>query len=119
MKKSIVLIVLILSSGATFSQLTYEVKNPGQNYTLAQVQTAIESTDFCGYFYTDERHLLLFDDGTEVELKSNDELLIEGIVLDITCVTTDRKENPVVWAIGANDNILKGGPETGRIKGSN
>ncbi|MFT6504034.1 MAG: hypothetical protein ACJASQ_004174 [Crocinitomicaceae bacterium] len=114
MKKSIALIALILSSGATFSQSTYEIKTAGQNYTLAQVQTAIESANFCGYYYSDERHLLLFDDGTEVELKSNDELLIEGVTLGNTCVTADRKENPVVWAIAANGTILRGGTSTNK-----
>lgn len=119
MKRSIALIALILSSGATFSQSTYEVTTAGQNYTLSQVQIAIESANFCGYFYSDERHLLLFDDGTEVELKSNDELLIEGVALDSTCLTADKKENPVVWGIASNGTILRGGTSTnkeGRLK---
>ena len=119
MKKSIALIALILSSGTTFSQSAYQVKTSGQNYSLPQIQTAIESADFCGYYYTDERHLLVFDDGTEVELKSNDELLIEGVTLANSCVTSDRKENPVVWAIGGNGKILRSGSSTGKLSNSN
>ena len=119
MKKAITIITLILSAGTTFAQSTYEVTAAGQNYTLAQIQAAIESADFCGYYYSDERHLLLFDDGTEVELKSNDELLIEGVTLANACVTADRKENPVVWAIGANGTISRGatsGNKENRLK---
>ena len=108
MKNSIALVALVLSSAASFSQSTFEVKTVGQTYTISQINNAIQSADFCGYYYNDERHLLLFDDGTEVELKSDDELQLDGVNLSSSCVTTDRKENPVVWSINSNGTILRG-----------
>ena len=119
MKKFSLSLVFIALYAISYSQDLYVITTVGQTYSVQQVKEAIESDDFCGYYYTDERHLLVFNDGTEVELKSNDELILEGYFMPSECYTLERKENPVVWTIDANNTIIRGTPNTGRIKGSN
>ena len=119
MRKIYLLLTFMAFCAVSYAQNTYEITTIGQVYSVEQIENAIESEDFCGTYYNDERHLLVFDDGTEVELKSNDELALEGINLSSECYTTDRKQFQVVWAIGANGTILKGSPKSGKVAGSN
>ena len=92
----------------SYAQSTYEITVVGQHYSTELIQNAIESADFCGYHYSDERHLLKFDDGTRVELKSGEEMELEGSPLPVSCITSDKKDTHPIWGIANDGTILRG-----------
>lgn len=65
------------------AQQSFEIKALGTNYSEAQMLAAFNSADFCGSHYANDRFLIVFDDGSEVELLSASELpqLSESCIL--------------------------------------
>lgn len=87
------LILLGFSALSSFglSQANYEVLNLGDSYSSAQIEQAIQNADLCGFYYTNNRRLLPFDDGALIELFKEDET--QGI--SSTCF--------IVKAVNVND----------------
>lgn len=109
MKKIVVSSLMILLSAFVFSQSSYEIKKTGTQYTAAQLNAAFASADFCGSYFQTKRNLIVFNDGSEVELKSKTELVNEGITLFEGCFLTDDTHFfKSIWSLSANGMIMKG-----------
>ena len=81
----------------------------GHNYSAQTIGDAFNSADFCGYYFESERNKILFDDGAEVELKSNEELLNEGIQIENSCIIDHTPNHHLfTWSIASNGTLLKG-----------
>lgn len=108
MRKISLLLCALFMSIMSFSQSTYIVSTVGTNYSLESLRTAIESADFCGYHYKNSERILIFDDGSKVELKSASTLQQEGISLDSNCFIDDQPANDlVVWSVSESGVILR------------
>lgn len=109
MKKIIVSFSMILLSVFVFGQNSFEIKKIGTQYTESQINSAFTTADFCGSYFQTKRNLLVFNDGSEVELKSKTELLNEGISLSESCFLSDETHYfKSIWSIAANGMIMKG-----------
>lgn len=83
MKLILVLAGLVLLTFTAKSQANYEILSLGTTYTEADIQNAFSTADFCGSHYQNQRFLIVFDDGAQVELLSASELphLSAGCIL--------------------------------------
>lgn len=101
--------MMILLSVSVYSQSSFEIKKIGSQYTSSQLSSAFESADFCGSYFQSKRNLIVFNDGSEVELKSKNELLNQGITLSENCFLTDDTHYfKSIWSIAENGMIMKG-----------
>jgi len=74
MKQLCVTACLLMLSLMSYSQGYYEIKTLGGSYSAETINNAFSTANFCGYHKSSERNLIVFNDGTEVELFSADEI---------------------------------------------
>lgn len=109
MKKTILSLVMMMFSVCLFAQNTFEIKKVGSQYSSSQITAAFASADFCGSYFQSKRNILVFNDGSEVELKSKAELLGQGISLPESCFISDETHYfKSIWSISQNGMIMKG-----------
>lgn len=96
-------------STLAFTQTTFEVTKLGGQYTIEQINNAFASADLCGSYFIGKRNTLVFNDGTEIVLKSKQELIAAGISLPESCFLNDNQEYySCIWSIAANGFLMKG-----------
>ena len=97
---------LCLFSSSSFSQAQFEIVNLGNNYSASQIESALNNSNLCGYYYTLHRRLLVFNDGAIVELLNQQET--SG--LDDNCFIV-KQENTNdydnVWEISENGHLIR------------
>jgi hypothetical protein len=109
MKKLLITSVMMFSFCIGYSQSKFEIKTTGSEYTAEQLNAAFSNSDFCGSFYQSKRNLIVFNDGSEVELKSGEELTAQGITVAPSCIISDDTHFvKSIWSISAEGYILKG-----------
>ncbi len=117
---SLIISALLIISAATHAQVTdsrsYVVMQTGGEDT-APYTTALESANLDRYRLVDERRVLVFDNGFQVELLSSNELNAMGISFDPRRIITDNNVaplHPAVFKLAANGYILESyaAPET-------
>lgn len=109
MKKLLITSLMMFSFCIGYSQSKFEIKKTGSQYSAEQLNAAFSSADFCGSYYTTKRNLIVFNDGSEVELKSGQELLNQGTPLASSCILSDDTHYVIsIWSISPEGYILKG-----------
>ena len=106
-----ILILSLLSWGISYGQNYFELVQVGSEYSKEEINEAFSTATFCGYHFNSKRNLLVFDDGTQVELLSKEELLnptIENLGLSDKCFREDHLVfQESVWYI-KNEKIVRG-----------
>jgi hypothetical protein len=74
MKLLPVFIGVFLLSFSANSQANYEITALGTTYSQTDLQNVFNSANFCGSHYQNQRFLIVFDDGAQVELLSAAEI---------------------------------------------
>jgi hypothetical protein len=109
MKKIVLSLVMMMSSICLFAQETYEIKKVGSQYTTSEINAAFTSANLCGSYFQSKRNILVFIDGSEIELKSKSELQNQGITLAESCFLSDETHYfKNLWSIAENGMIMKG-----------
>lgn len=93
----------------------FEVISIGSQYNSEKVMNAMKSADWCGFFFKNERHKLTFDDGTIVELKSENELLNDGISVDESCYS-DYYSDERTYKVHESGKVLIQLTSSGSVK---
>lgn len=109
MKKLFVTSVMLFSFCIGYAQSKFEIKKTGSQYTAEQLTAAFTNADFCGSFFQTKRNLIVFNDGSEVELKSGEELNKQGIIMPPSCMLADDTHYVIsIWSISNEGYISKG-----------
>ena len=109
MKKVLFIMILVLTSNGVFGQSFYDVKSIGSSYSSQTINEAFQAADFCGFYLSSNRNKLVFDDGSEVELKSRTEIINEGNYIADACILNEgEKIEVVIWSITSSGKILRG-----------
>lgn len=109
MKKILITSVMLLCLSVSLAQSKFEIKKVGNTYTVDQLSAAFNSADFCGSYFQTTRNLIVFNDGSEVELKSGSEMIAEGISISPSCLISDDTHYvKSIWSISSEGYIMKG-----------
>ena len=112
MKTPTVLLSAIALTIAQFSfgQKIFSVEEVGSKYTQNQILYALEAANWCGYVNPTESYLIKFDDGSTVRISSFQEIEMEGVSFDYSCVREKniQERETTVWSI-SNNNVLRKG----------
>lgn len=106
MLKLFILSFLLVSACFTQAQddQFYSIENLGDQYSKEFIENAIENASMCGFFYTDSRRKMIFDDGAVVELYSSEDLAN----LSESCfVSESPAHKDEYWKIAANGHIIR------------
>lgn len=104
MKNLLLTLCLTAFSSVLFSQDYFEIKEIGSKYSKEFIELSLRSADFCGFFYSDERRELKFDDGAIVEFKSASEVSsINAACVKVKNIKADEAE----WRIADSGHVLR------------
>lgn len=104
-KTTLIIVFLALFNNLYSQTESYQVLNLGDKYTLSEIQEAFSTANLCGYFYESKKHILTFDDGTEVALDSKADNT--DVVIDVNCFKPNSfKFSKQVWMIGNKKLII-------------
>ena len=104
--KTLILIGLIFSSLAVYSQNKFSSIQLGKKYSKSQIKSAINKANWCGYYHQMKNFKINFDDGCIVLLKNKKQLKSEGILKDENCFQSEKSSNKHVYSISKNGKIL-------------
>jgi len=109
MKKIILSSFFMMLCIIAFSQSTFEIKKIGDQYSSEQITTVFNSADFCGSYFETKRNLITLNDGSEIELKSSDELASAGKTIPPSCILLDDAVYyKSIWSISPEGYLMKG-----------
>jgi len=109
MTKLLTTSMLLFSIFLGYSQSKFEIKKIGSQYSMEQLSNAFGGADFCGSFFPTKRNLIVLNDGSEVELKSGNELGSEGIALSNSCLLSDDTHYVIsIWSVSADGYLMRG-----------
>lgn len=92
-----------------FSQSKFDIKTTGTQYSSEQLTAAFNSADLCGSYFQTKRNLIVFNDGSEVELKSGAELINQGTPIPPSCLLNDDTHYVIsIWSISNEGYLMKG-----------
>lgn len=108
--KLLILTFFLLELQCSYAQTFFEVKELGTTYATNEVAAAFESADFCGAFFLTKRNQIVLNDGTIVELKSQQELMNEGLnSFGASCFMNDNEIYfEAIWSIDPSGRLMKG-----------
>ena len=94
----------------SFGQKIFSVEEVGSKYTQNQILDALEAANLCGYVNPSENYLIKFDDGSTVRISSFQEIEMEGVSFDSSCVREKniQERETTVWSISSNNVLRKG-----------
>lgn len=93
-------LLFVLTLGVSFAQQnTFQITQKGSAYSEQELKDAMNSANWCGYYYEDQRHLLNFDDGSVVELLSYRELISNKSMIDPSCVEGYQSEDKATYIL--------------------
>jgi hypothetical protein len=112
MKRLIYTLTIILIPCFSFSQEVqnsnvFQVVETGSKYTSEALITALSQADWCGFYYSSERHVLKFDDGSVAELLSFSELKGLGISMPQGCEMANGGVDEAIYSIANNGFIVR------------
>jgi hypothetical protein len=108
MKPITTLIIVMFSSFLGFSQ-SFSIQKLGTEYSEIQVNSAMQNADLCGGYFYSKPNVLIFNDGTEVVLKSKQQMLSEGLTINESCFISDSDiYHKSIWSIAEGNHLLKG-----------
>lgn len=82
----------------------YVIETIGGQYTSEDVKYAITNADMCGFFYSDSKRKMTFDDGTVVFLNSSS----EDSTIDNSCVVSNNEDDiKEYWEISQSGHLIR------------
>lgn len=112
MKSLIFTLIIVLLPCFSFSQevqgpKVFQVIETGSKYTGETLMSALSNADWCGFYYSSERHILQFDDGAVVELLSYSELKNLGVSAAEVCEMVNGGVDDSIYSIAENGYIIR------------
>lgn len=106
MKKLLLLVSTTFFMVLVYSQeIQYEITKVGTEYSQSLIEETMQKTDFCGMINPSESYKIILNDGSEVKIKSANEL---NESVSIECVrSTDIIEENVTWLIKGDAILIK------------
>ena len=98
--------LFLLFSYNSIGQETFTIKNIGSEYSESQIIEAMSSAEWCGYYFSDSKRVLNFNDGTVVELKSAEELTSSDIDFDASCISSSSYTDNNAYSIHSSGRIV-------------
>lgn len=108
MKKFLVTCGILMLGFQGFSQNYYEIRNVGTIYSEELIRSAFNNANLCGYYYADERRVIVLDDKTEIVLYAANEN--EGISQN--CIVPVKPDN-AIYKISESGIVVRILPTTG------
>jgi hypothetical protein len=106
--KLIVLVISIFILNSTFGQKQfYSIAALGTKYSFEQLNESMKKADWCGYFNSNSRFKINFDDGAIVELLSGKEEFDIKNQLDQNCFQTELMEDKGMFKIHESGILVK------------
>lgn len=100
-----IFLVLLPTVFAQAQSQFYEIIQIGNKYSQQDLSTSISNADWCGYFNSDNRFKLTFDDGSVVELLSKKELSSTEYKVD--CFQNEKTEDLAIYKIHESGIIVR------------
>jgi len=90
----------------TYSQTNYQVISLGSNYSMEQIEASLDAADLCGFYYSNERRALYFDDGAIAHLfkKSEAPFLASSCFIFKEEDTNDYDDT---WKISTSGHLVR------------
>lgn len=66
--------ISLCSGSHVFAQAHFELINLGSVYSQEKIEATLNGADLCGFYYSNDRRILAFDDGAIVELFQMNEI---------------------------------------------
>ena len=106
--KIIPLLFLLFSSSFSFAQKDFfEIKTLGTKYTENDLSVAMKKADWCGYFNSNSRFKINFDDGAIIELLAGKEDFDIKNQFDQNCFQTELMEDKGMFKIHESGILVK------------
>lgn len=107
--RAILQLSFVVLSFVSNAQSKFEIVSVGNQYNQETIQEAFTNANFCGYFFESKRNQITLNDGSVIQLKSTQELALQGFDVSESCVKseTDRVYD-WIWSIDPSGVILKG-----------
>mgnify|MGYP006122493779 CR=1 FL=1 len=106
MKQFFLISIFILLAKFSVSQNKFVIKTVGTKYLTEEINSAISAADWCGFYYTQARRELNFDDGSIVEFLSAEEIESLGIELNSTCYSNSEIKDDKIYFIHPTGRVL-------------
>lgn len=106
MKQFFLISIFILLANFSMSQSKFVIKTVGTKYLTEEINSAISAADWCGFYYTQERRELNFDDGSIVEFLSAKEIESSGSELNSTCYSNYKVKDDKIYSIHSSGKVL-------------
>jgi len=106
MKQFFIITIFMLLAKFSVSQNKFIIKQVGTKYLTEEINSAISAADWCGFYYTQKRRELNFDDGSIVEFLSAEEIESSGIQLNSTCFSNYEIKDDKIYLIHSTGRVL-------------
>jgi hypothetical protein len=113
---SCLLLFLICSFASAQQPETFILRNKGSVSDITPYVKALQAADLTADRYLDKRRIFRFTSGLEVELLSANELIAQGVKVDVSRLCTKKESDPdPIYTLSATGYILKGYPSHGKV----
>lgn len=102
MKKILFLCGFLTLGFNSFGQNYFEIKTIGDKYSEELIQSAFENANLCGYYYSEERRIIVLDDNSKIVLYAGN----ESENISDECIVS-AKEDTAVYRISENGIIIR------------
>ena len=104
MKSIIIITSIMLFAFIGQTQSNYEIISTGDEYSEQQITDAFGSANFCGFFFINNRNIIVLNDGSIIELMSS----AESDQITVECSRVDEYIFPdAVWSISESGKVVR------------
>ncbi|MEX2483436.1 MAG: hypothetical protein WED10_02700 [Brumimicrobium sp.] len=82
----------------------YSIDSLGDQYTVENINDAVEKADMCGFFYENSRRKMIFDDGTVLFLESASG---SNSIEDTCAVENNKNDDKEYWEISDSGHLIR------------
>jgi hypothetical protein len=92
---------------STVDKPIFKIHSLGKKYSEAQMKSALLGAEWCGLINPTENYTLTFDDGSIVEMLSEQNLILNSIQIDPSCFREADFNETAIYGISPNGYILR------------
>lgn len=120
MKALYILITFFILSQLVFGQNDLVIiKKMGTKYSEKEINESINKADWCGFIHKDSLFTLSFDDGLQVMLKSQKQLLSENQPFSEECIQKDNTKDSAIYSIHQSGVLMRRVEKNQHVKSIN
>jgi hypothetical protein len=103
----------------TVDKPIFKIQSLGSKYSEAQMKSALLGAEWCGLINPTENYTLTFDDGSIVEMLSEQNLISNSIQVDPSCVREANFKETATYGISPNGYVLRMMSKNASVKSIN